>query len=378
MKIAYLYVSMAAYGGMERIFSDKMNYLAEVFGYEVYFITSDQEGFDYSFQLSPKIKHIDLRGVKYMSIYRYKYPLRLWQWHKFSCDFKKRLQDTLLEIKPDILVDTIGAYTSIVADIPFKGIKVLESHLSKIYTLKANKEKDGFFLFQLKRLFDESICRKIRKYDKMVVLTQKDQKDWSDIRDSFLIPNLVTYYPESIHKTASKKIVCAGRLYPQKGFDLLIMAWSLIAAKFPEWSIQVYGDGDKTQLEKMASDYSVSRSLTFHKSISTIYDKLMEAEIFVLPSRYEGFGLVLVEAMSCATPCVAFNCPSGPGEIITHTKDGLLVEPENIEELASKIEWMILHKEERVRMGGAARESVKKYKKENVMLQWKLYFEQCL
>ena len=94
-----------------------------------------------------------------------------------------------------------------------------------------------------------------------------------------------------------------------------------------------------------------------------------------MTSRYEGYALVLIEAMSCCVPCISFDCPHGPSDIISHREDGLLVSLGNIEKLAKSIEWMITHEEERQRMSNNARQKAKQFTAEAIMPQWIELFE---
>jgi len=105
-----------------------------------------------------------------------------------------------------------------------------------------------------------------------------------------------------------------------------------------------------------------------------IYEEYLKSSIFVLSSRYEGFGLVLIEAMSCGLPCVAFDCPHGPSDIIRDKEDGLIVENGNVEALANAICWMIEHNDERKAMGQRAKQDIARYDIDTVMDIWNKFF----
>ena len=117
--------------------------------------------------------------------------------------------------------------------------------------------------------------------------------------------------------------------------DLLIEAFSLIASSIPDWHIDIYGHGiDEELLKTMIHYIQLEGRIVLRGLTDKIFDEYRRSQFFVLSSRYEGFGLVLVEAMTCGIPCVSFCCEYGPEEIINNEVDGLLVSDGNVKELA--------------------------------------------
>lgn len=125
----------------------------------------------------------------------------------------------------------------------------------------------------------------------------------------------------------------------------------------------------------MIKNNHLDDSITIHPSKNHIYDEYMDSSIFAFSSRYEVFGLVLIETMSCGIPGVSFDCPHGPSEIITHGKNGLLVPNGNIIEFAISLDWMMNNYEQRRTMCINARISSQKYHRDNIMSQWIELFE---
>lgn len=169
-----------------------------------------------------------------------------------------------------------------------------------------------------------------------------------------------------------------GRYVPQKGFDRLISAWKTVSERHPDWTLRIYGDGMRKQLQQQIDALGLSASCILEHSVPNIADKYCDSSILALSSRFEGFGMVIIEAMACGVPPVSFACPCGPRDIIDDGKDGLLVENGDVEGLAEKICYLIENDDVRKEMGRQARKSVERFKMEHITQKWRELFESLI
>ncbi|MBQ8360992.1 MAG: glycosyltransferase family 4 protein [Bacteroidaceae bacterium] len=375
MKIVYLYTALVTVGGADRVVTEKANYLAEVLGHDVYIITDSQNGRQPVFPLSTKVKHIDL-DINFDKQYHHGLLVRAYYYFSLMYLYKKRLGKLLNEIKADVVITTLGRDLDFLTTLEDGSKKVGESHIAKQYTRNFHlMESRGFPYRQIAKYWRRKQEKAVRRLDAFVVLTQYDAESWSKIKAAEIIPNSLPFYTEESSTLDKKQIITVGRLSEQKGFDLLISAWSCIARQHSDWKIHLYGEGElENELRKSVAQNGMEDSFLIHKPVKDIKEKYLESSIYVMSSRFEGFGMVLIEAMACGVPCVSFDCPHGPSYIVKDGEDGILVENGNVEKLADAISSLIVDKERRMAMGKAAKRNIARYSQKDIMRQWENLF----
>ena len=379
MKIVYIHDNLAQVGGVERILADKMNYLSDVYGYDVFIITSSQGNKPFAFPLSSKVKHIDL-AINIHHQYHYKYPKRLWiKYHKNKL-LKNRLTEVINQINPDILICPTNFRADIVCQLKCNAYKIIESHCAKSYTgLNDGIKRNLIFdiLHKLYMLYFTYIVKS--KSNAIITLTHGDKKEWSLSKKTFVIPNIVNKVPKEISCCCNKLVISVGRLTYQKGFERLITAWEMVNKKYPDWLLTIYGSGeDEETLRSQIKQAKLENIIHINPPTPEIYSKMQESSIFVFPSRYEGFGLVLIEAMINGVPCISFDCPYGPSDIINNGNDGFLIPNGNIQAMADKICYLIKNEEIRIKMGKKAHQSAMRYSPGNIMPLWDKLFNEIV
>ena len=251
------------------------------------------------------------------------------------------------------------------------------SKLTPIFLLGGIKADNVWSLEHISFDFHNYLFRYLRhklyiKLNKVITLTHEDAKNYASITDKVSV--IANSNPLPIRKLVdhldSKIVISIGRLTYQKGYDLLIKAWFLIEKKYPDWSLHIYGEGeDKVKLEGLITHFNL-RNITLQGTTNDVQSVYDSASIYVMSSRFEGFGMVLIEAQSQGLPVVSFDCPSGPAEIISDDIDGYLVENGNTTVLADRISRLIESESLRREFSINALLSAKRFEPEGIISRW--------
>lgn len=373
-KIAYCLPSLYIPGGLERVLCLKANYLAEA-GYEIYLILTDGIDKKIWYDLNPEIKIIYL-DINFDELWHLPLYKKIILYLRKQSIYKKRLKQCLYEIRPDVTISTLRREINFINRIKDGSPKIGEIHVNRRNYRDFNKQYPGYFQKMVQKYWQHQFIRKVKQLDRFVVLCDEDKKQYPELNNICVISNPLTFFPEQVADGNSGQVLAVGRYEPQKGFDLLLKAWQMVHRQFPEYTLAIYGAGDRTPYDRLVQELHLENSCQLHGPVENITEKYLESCLFVLSSRFEGFGMVITEAMACGVPAVSFTCPCGPRDIIRDGEDGLLVENGNIAQLAEKIGYLLNHKAIRKEMGKAARKNVTRFKMEDIGKQWIQLFEQ--
>lgn len=373
-KIAYCTPSLYIAGGIERVLTTKMNYLADEAGYDVWVILTDGKGKEPYFKLSEKIHVVNL-DVNFEELWKHDFLGKIPVYLKKQWIYKKRLKQALFDIRPDITITTLRREINFITSIKDGSKKIGEMHVNRANYRNFEANESNFIKDLFAKLWMHNLVGKLKRLDRLVVLTNEDKANWKELQNVIAIPNPLNVFPTVVSKQCNKKAIAAGRYCYQKGFDLLIEAWALVAQRHPDWILEIYGAGNRDEYVKLAENNGVSNCVIINLATDNIYERYADASLFVFSSRFEGFGMVLLEAMATKLPAVSFACPCGPRDIISDGEDGILVENDNVLELADKICYLIENEDIRMDMARNAVEKAKLYSVDAIMKKWLDLFE---
>jgi GalNAc-alpha-(1->4)-GalNAc-alpha-(1->3)-diNAcBac-PP-undecaprenol alpha-1,4-N-acetyl-D-galactosaminyltransferase len=316
-------------GGAERVVSILANYWAAQ-GWQITILTFDDGAEPPFYDLD---RRIDLQPLGIRSQDGFKFSLSS---VSYSLRRIQVLKQAIVASQPDLVISFVNT-TNILTLLACRGLKV-------------------------KTIVSEHVHPTFGQLNKATQLLQNLTYQWADLitvqthaalsffpidrYKTFVIPNpVVLPSSEPIQSqlyTDDRHLLAIGKLIPQKGFDLAIKAFAQVAQRYPEWTLTILGEGEmRSELERLCMELDLEDRVFMPGVVKNIDAHLRKADIFILPSRFEGFPVTLCEAMACGVPVIASNCLSGPREIIHDGIDGMLVKPENISALVTGLNQLI-------------------------------------
>ncbi|MED1089108.1 glycosyltransferase family 4 protein [Bacillus paramycoides] len=377
MKIHFLVFDIFGMGGTGRTVLNVANYLAQN-QYDIEIISVFRHRNKGFFEIDPRIKVTVLHDLverdKNRTNLKTKFVNKLSKMksrlihpddeahHCFSLLTDIKMYNYIKSIDSGILITTRPSFNIFATNHANKGVPIVgQEHLNfQIYPERLKK----------------SIMDSYPKLDYLITLTDDDTEDYRKLFEGAQvqirkITNSVPPLNGAISNLEEKVIMAAGRLAPQKGFDLLIESFRKVSAKHPDWKVKIFGFGrEKNNLQDLIHRYGLYNNVILMGPTKNIDVELSKSSIYALSSRFEGFGMVIVEAMQCGVPVVSFDCPKGPAEIIKNNQDGLLIEDGDVDAFADGLIDLIEDKEKRKRFAKLGLKNVKRYEIRNIGRLW--------
>ncbi|WP_309610108.1 glycosyltransferase [Flavobacterium sp.] len=360
MKLLYITSQIKGDGGLQRIMAIKTNYFIENFGYKIDILSPDLgEDLFFNFNKNISFHFIESKSRKLARLLEY----------------KKQVQNHVDILKPDCII---------VSDFGLKGFTIpliIKTKIPVVFEVHGSKYNESAYY---KKTFFSTIFHNLKytykdfcanKFDFFVALSDESLKEWS-VNDGFVIPNcLETTNHASSNLNLKKAIVVARHSY-EKGIDRVLKIWKLVTDKHPDWQLEIYGGkNQELGLEQLVKELDIASNVTFYIPVKNIQQKYQEAAMYLMTSRFEGFGMVILEAMSSGLPVIAFDCPIGPRSIIEDNKDGFLIEDGNLISFAEKVNQLIQNQDLRIQIAKSGRETIARYDLDKVMILWKNFFD---
>ncbi len=377
-KIVYCTPALYSAGGVERVVSFKASYFAEQLGYDVTIIVTEGRGRACFFPLSDKVKVINYE-LGFEDLWKAPFLRKVFLYLSKQYKYKKRLSVELMRIRPDITISMLRREINFLTSLKDGSKKIGELHVNRANYRNFESNDSN----PLKRLFSwfwmKSLVVHLKKLDQLVVLTEKSMVAWPELENVTVIPDPIPLSLPKPNGTNPKRIITIGRYAYQKGYDLLLKAWAEIEKlkeleeykEVKEWTLDIYGQGDRTDYRQLMAELGIDTNRChLNGPVDDVGQFYKDSSIFVLSSRFEGFGLVLVEAMASGLSVVSFDCPAGPDEIITDGYDGLLVPSGDVKVLAQKLMMLMADEKLRTRLSQNARQSAQRYEMNLIAGKW--------
>lgn len=377
-KIVYCTPALYSAGGTERVVSVKANYFAEHLGYDVTIIVTEGNKGNSFFPLSDKVKVVNF-GLGFEDLWNKPFLKKIYLYLVKQRKYKRLLTRELLRIQPDITITTLRREINFIHEIKDGSRKIGELHLSRANYRGVEDRESSSIKSLFSKWWKKDVISNLQRLDKFVVLNENAVLEWPELDNVTMIPDPLPLKMEEKSVLQSKRIVTIGRYSYEKGYDFLLRIWALVEKKYPDWQLNVYGMGDPTPYVKLMDELSVDpRRCHLNSSLVDVESEYLRSSILVQPSRTEGFGLVLVEAMACGLPVVAFDCENGPRSLIEDGEDGFLIPPYDVESFADRLMQLMDDEKLRTKMGEKGLMKSQQYHISKIASQWEQLFDELM
>jgi len=357
IKLLYISTNLNSSGGVSRVLSVKLNYLLEEFGYDIYIINTNGKSGKSFYNFNKRIHISFLKPSKLRII------------HFFT--YRKKLNLLIKDIKPDIVINCDNGLKGSIFPylVNIMAPVIYERHCSKnIFVV------DFFERFKL-ILSNIILSTNINIYKYFIVLNSEERLDWNYSNVKVISNPIWFNQPKTVRLKKNNVIIAVGRFSPEKGYENLLKIWKLVADKYPDWILKIYGEGNYDGLNKFANNLNILDNIQLcnpEKNIENIYEN---AQMLLNTSKSEAFGLSIIEGMAFGLPVISFDNISGAKSSIVNGENGYAIKKDDLKAYAEKVIYLIENEDDRDRISKNAKQFVKKYNLEAIMYQWHLLYQ---
>jgi glycosyltransferase involved in cell wall biosynthesis len=378
LKIVYITPSIHTADGAARVLTMKANYFAEHFGYDITILLTEGKGLPFFYHVSDKIKIINY-DLNFEQLWNCPFWKKFFIYIPKQIKYRRLVRKELMRIRPDITVSLLRREINFLNEIPDGSKKMGEIHVHRDNYRNFKDEKNNFVMNLFAKFWSKQLLNNLKKLDRFVVLTDKDRELWTELDNVVTIPNPSPFMPSAVSPLTEKRVIAVARYSHEKGIDLLLEAWAQVEKRTKDWRLEVFGDGDTTAFNALIDKLGIDRRrCQLNGRTADIEQEYLKSSIAVCSSRFEGFGMVIIEAMACGLAVASFDCPWGPRSIIKDGEDGLLVENGNVGELADALVTLIQDSAKRESIAKYAIQNVKRFQMDRIAEQWRELFENVI
>ncbi|WP_264509499.1 glycosyltransferase [Flavobacterium sp. N1719] len=351
MRIVYVIPRMSGEGGVQRVIAMKANYWVQQHQAEVHLVTHDPTPSFYTLHSHVRLHYMKLQGNRL----------------GYFIQYIKQVKGLIQQIQPDVVMVCDGFKGFFLPYFIRKIPCVFESHGSyynRVFQPNQSWVKDMQYRIEL------AVKRHIAKrFSRFVVLSEASASEWN-LPNSTVIPNpnWVTKEAVQSYQPTPIALVVARHSY-EKGIDRVLAIWKQFTGQHPDWQLHIYGSGDATDHQLLASKLGITPSVRFFEPVHQMEAVYQKAGMFLMTSRFEGLPMSMIEALAFGIPCVAYDCPVGPRSLL-QGKNGFLVQDKDDATFLARMNAIASNNYAKAEMSNAARESVQQFELSIVMRRW--------